>query len=205
MISEAVNHALRQAILAAASSPLLQRFVRRHGLRLGASRFVGGESLEEIVPVLRRLNDRGLRANTTLLGESVRDRGQTELIAAAYQDILERIAAERLDANVAVKLTQLGLDVDEELAYENLRRIVERAAELENFVRIDMESSGYVDATLRIYRRLRETGHENAGAAPASSQPPHRQGRLPGAGRGRVPAQGRRRHRLRAPRRAVHE
>jgi len=163
MISEAVNHALRQAILAAASSPLLQRFVRRHGLRLGASRFVGGESLEEIVPVLRRLNDRGLRANTTLLGESVRDRGQTELIAAAYQDILERIAAERLDANVAVKLTQLGLDVDEELAYENLRRIVERAAELENFVRIDMESSGYVDATLRIYRRLRETGHENVG------------------------------------------
>jgi proline dehydrogenase len=163
MISEAVNHALRQAILAAASSPLLQRFVRRHGLRLGASRFVGGESLEEIVPVLRRLNDRGLRANTTLLGESVRDRGQTERIAAAYQDILERIGAEGLDANVAVKLTQLGLDVDEELAYANLLRIVERAAELENFVRIDMESSGYVDATLRIYRRLRETGHENVG------------------------------------------
>ena len=163
MISEAVEHALRQAILAAASSPLLQRFVRRHGLRLGASRFVGGESLEEIVRVLRRLNDRGLRTNTTLLGESVRDPSQTVRIADAYQEILERIAAEGLVANVALKLTQLGLDVDEELAHENIRRIVDRAHELANFVRIDMESSGYVDATLRIYRGLHGAGHENVG------------------------------------------
>jgi proline dehydrogenase len=154
---------LRRTILAAADSPSIQRFVRRHGMRLGASRFVGGESLDEIVPVLRRLNERGLETNTTLLGESVTDRAETERVAAAYRKILERMAAEGLGANIAVKLTQLGLDLEEELAYENVRRLIVRAGELGNFVRIDMESSGYVDPTLRIYRRLLEGGHENVG------------------------------------------
>jgi proline dehydrogenase len=163
VIAETLNRVLRRVILAAAHSPLIQRFVRRHGMRLGAARFVGGESLDQIVPVLRRLNERGLRANTTLLGESVRDRPETERVVAAYVEIFARIAAEGLTANVALKLTQLGLDVDEELAFENVDRIVARAAELENFVRIDMESSAYVDATLRIYRRLREAGHDNVG------------------------------------------
>ena len=163
LIAEAVNGALRRAILAAAHSPLIQRFVRRYGMRLGAARFVGGESLDQIVPVLRRLNERGLGANTTLLGESVHDRAETERVVAAYEQILSRIAAEGLSTNVALKLTQLGLDLDEELAFGNVSRIVARAAELENFVRIDMESSAYVDATLRIYRRLLETGHENVG------------------------------------------
>jgi proline dehydrogenase len=163
VITEALNRVLRHLILAAANSSLIQRFVRRHGMALGAARFVGGESLDQIVPVLRRLNDRGLRANTTLLGESLRDRSETERVVETYEDVLARIAAEGLTANVALKPTQLGLDVDEELAFENLSRIVTRAAELENFVRIDMESSAYVDATLRLYRRLREAGHDNVG------------------------------------------
>lgn len=163
MIADTLNRALRRIILAAAHSPLIQRFVSRHGMRLGAARFVGGESLDQIVPVLRRLNDRGLRANTTLLGESLSDRVETERVVAAYEEVLSRIAAEGLAANVALKLTQLGLDVDEELAFANIARIVARAAEAENFVRIDMESSAYVDATLRIYRRLREAGHDNVG------------------------------------------
>ena len=163
MISEALNRILRRAILAAAHSPLIQRFVRRYGMRMGAARFVGGESLDQIVPVLRRLNERGLRTNTTLLGESVREREETDRVVATYEQVLARVAEEGLTTNVSVKPTQLGLDLDEELAYENLRRIVERAGELGNFVRIDMESSAYVDATLRLYRRLRESGHDNVG------------------------------------------
>jgi proline dehydrogenase len=164
VIAEAANHALRHLILAAASSRRLQGFVRRHGMRLGASRFVGGESLDEIVPVLRRLNERGLRTNTTLLGESVHDPDQTQDLVATYREVLERISSEGVVANLAVKLTQIGLDVSEELAYENVAAVVARADELGNFVRIDMESSAYVDATLRIYRRLREAGYENVGA-----------------------------------------
>jgi len=156
--------ALRSLILAAADSPGLQRFVRRYGFRLGAARFVAGESLDAAVPVLRRLNEQGLLTNTTLLGEGVRDEVETRVVVDAYREVLDRIHAEALQTNVALKLTHLGLSIDEELAQWNLAMLVEHAAQLGNFVRIDMEESRYVDATLRIYRRLREDGHENVGA-----------------------------------------
>jgi len=132
-------------------------------MRLGASRFVAGETLDECVEILRRLNERGFHANTTLLGEDVREEAQASAAVEEYLRILERLHAERLGVNVALKLTHLGLDVAEALALENLRRIVERAAELDNFVRIDMESSAAVDPTLRIYRALREAGLVNVG------------------------------------------
>ncbi len=154
-----VDAGLRKGILAAADSPRVQRAVRRHGMRLGASRFVAGETLDECVEVLRRLNEAGLHANTTLLGEGVLEPAQTERVVGAYEEILDRIATEQLRANVALKLTHLGLDVDEELAYANLERLLGRGS----FIRIDMEQSQYVDATLRIYRRLREAGHDNVG------------------------------------------
>jgi proline dehydrogenase len=151
-------------ILAAADSPRLQRFVQRYGFRLGAARFVAGESLDAAVPVLRRLNEQGLLTNTTLLGEGVRDETETREVVAAYRAVLDRIHAEGLRTNVALKLTHLGLSIDEELAQRNLVELVEHAAQLENFIRIDMEESGHVEATLRIYRGLRESGHENVGA-----------------------------------------
>src|SRR5204862_6322700 len=108
-----VDAGLRRAILAAADRPRVRRLVRRHGMRLGAARFVAGETFDEAVPVLRRLNDGGLHANTTLLGEGVLDPGETSGVVAAYGQILDRIAAEGLRCNVALKLTHLGLDVDE--------------------------------------------------------------------------------------------
>jgi proline dehydrogenase len=132
-------------------------------MRLGASRFVAGETLDECVRVLRRLNDQGLYANTTLLGEGVLEPTETEAVVAAYRTIVDRIADERLRANVALKLTHLGLDISEELAHDNLRALVERAAERNGFIRIDMEQSQYVDATLRIYRRLREARLDRVG------------------------------------------
>ncbi len=158
-----MNAGLRTAILSSSASAPVSRLAGRYGMRLGASRFVAGETLDECVLVLRRLNEAGFHANTTLLGEDVRDRPQTEGVVDEYFRILDRLHAERLRVNVALKLTHLGLDLDEELAHANLRRIVERAAELDNFVRIDMESSRAVDATLAIYRRLREEGHDNVG------------------------------------------
>ena len=156
--------ALRSLILAAADSPQLQRFVQRFGFKLGAARFVAGESLDAAVPVLRRLNEQGLLTNTTLLGEGVRDEAATREVVAAYRELLDRIRAEVLRTNVALKLTHLGLSIDEELARSNVAELVEHAANVGNFVRIDMEESAHVDATLRIYRALRESGHENVGA-----------------------------------------
>lgn len=161
--SAAVNASLRKAIFAAADSPRVQRTVRRHGMRLGGARFVAGETIDDAVPVLRRLNDQGLHANTTLLGEGVRDEAATRGVVAEYERILDRIAEEELRVNVALKLTHLGLDIDEALAVENVTRLVQHAAARGNFIRIDMEQSAYVEATLRIYRLLRERGLDNVG------------------------------------------
>jgi len=154
---------LRSLILAAADSPRMQRFVQRYGFRLGAARFVAGESLDAAAPVLRRLNEQGLLTNTTLLGEGVRDEAETREVVAAYREVFDRIHAEGLRTNVALKLTHLGLSIDEELAQRNVAELVEHAAQRGNFLRMDMEESAHTDATLRIYRRLRERGHENVG------------------------------------------
>jgi proline dehydrogenase len=132
-------------------------------MRVGAARFVAGETLDECVAVLRRLNDAGLHANTTLLGEAIPDEEGAAAVTAEYERILDRLAAEELRANVALKLTHLGLSFDEEIAYANLERLVARAGRLGTFVRIDMEDSPFVDATLRIYERLRDAGHVAVG------------------------------------------
>jgi proline dehydrogenase len=162
-ISLSPNALFRRVILGATQNQVVARFVRRHGMRLGAARFVAGETWEDAVPVLRRLNAQGFRTNTTLLGEALHDPAEIEQVTTAYLTILDRIAEEGLNTNVALKLTHLGLSIDEELAYTNLRRIVTHAAERENFIRIDMEESAWVDATLRIYRRLHSTGLVNVG------------------------------------------
>jgi proline dehydrogenase len=128
-------------------------------MKLGASRFVAGETLDECIAVLRRLNEQGLKANTTLLGEGVLEPTQTESVVMAYETVIDRIVAEGLRANVALKLTHLGLEIDEELAFANMNRLLAKG----QFIRIDMEQSGFVDATLRIFRRLREAGHDNVG------------------------------------------
>lgn len=154
---------LRRAILAAADNRTVRRFVSTHGMRLGAGRFVAGETLDECVVALRGLNERGLAANTTLLGEGVRDETQARAVVAAYEEVVSRLVEEGLRANVALKLTHLGLELDEDLACANVRRLVELAASLGTFIRIDMEQSAFVDATLRIYRRLRDDGLDAVG------------------------------------------
>ena len=163
MIAARLNAVLRWCILATADSSLVRRFVSRYGMRLGAARFVAGETLDECVTCLRRLADRGLHTNTTLLGESVNDAAEAEAVADEYIRILNRLVDEQLPTNVALKLTHLGLDIDEELAYANVARIVDEAEKRGTFVRIDMEMSSVVDATLRIYRRLRESGRTGVG------------------------------------------
>jgi proline dehydrogenase len=159
----AVESVVRRGILAAADNARVRRFVSAHGMRLGGARFVAGETPDACVSVLRGLNERGLHANTTILGEGVHDKTQAAAVVVAYEDLLARLVDEGLRANVALKLTHLGLELDEELAYENVHRLVERAEALGSFIRIDMEQSAFVDPTLRIYRRLRESGLASVG------------------------------------------
>ena len=154
---------MRRLIFAAADDPHVRRFVHKHGMRLGAARFVAGETLDQCVTVLRRLNEQGLAANTTLLGEGVRDESEAAGVVSAYEDVVARLAAEKLRANVALKLTHLGLELGEEVAYANVKRLVEAAQAVDSFIRIDMEQSQFTESTLRIYRRLREEGLERVG------------------------------------------
>ena len=153
----------RAALLGVSENTTLAGLAQSHGMRMGAGRFVAGSTLDECVEVLRGLNEQGLSANTTILGEAVEDEAQAEAVTASYEVVIRRLVDERLDANVSLKLTHLGLELDEELAYANVERLVALAGGLGSFLRIDMEHSSAVDSTLRIYRRLRESGHDRVG------------------------------------------
>ena len=163
MLADAFHAVARRVILAASESEAIRGFVRRHGMRFGARRFVAGETFEEAVPVLRQLNERGLLTNTTLLGEGVREPRETQAVVEEYERVLDGISRAGLRTNLAVKPTHLGLALDTELTRDNLARVTSRAARHGNFVRMDMEESRYVDPTLAVYRRLREQGTTNVG------------------------------------------
>lgn len=157
-----LDRPLRAAILAAADNALVRRTVTRYGMRLGARRFVAGESAGEFIAAARAANARGYAVAGTLLGESVCSRDETLAVTAEYCELLRSFAQAGIDANVAFKLTHVGLDIDDELAFENASRIAAAAAENGATVRMDMEQSRYVSRTLEIYRRLRER-HDNVG------------------------------------------
>lgn len=125
-------------------------------------RFVAGEDLADAVEAIRQLNLRGTSASFDHLGESINSEAETRREVDEYIRVLESITSSKLDSNVSVKLTQLGLDVSKDLCYANTRAIVEAARGLDNFVRIDMEDSTKTDATLQVFKQLRSE-FENVG------------------------------------------
>lgn len=135
----------------------LQRFVTRQRLTAAlAYRFVAGDRLSDAVRVVSDINRRGWSASLDHLGENVAEEAAARTAAEDYLAAFEQIASERLDANVSVKLTQLGLDIAPELCQELLIRILERAKQLDNFVRIDMESSAYTQRTLDLVLEMHQ-------------------------------------------------
>jgi len=125
-------------------------------------RFVAGEDLADAVNAISRLNSNGISASFDHLGESITSEAETRQEVNEYLHVLDSIRDNVLDSNVSVKLTQLGLDVSQELCYSNTRMIVEAALRNNNFVRIDMEDSTKTDATLQVFKRLRAE-FENVG------------------------------------------
>ena len=119
-----------------------------------ASRFVAGESLDAGIDAVVRLNAAGLAATMDLLGESVFTREEAEHSREEVVQILDRIHELKLDANVSIKLTQMGLDIDEEFCADNLRRLLDVARKYETFVRVDMENAEYTERTLRVFGDL---------------------------------------------------
>ncbi len=129
-----------------------------------ARRFVAGETMDDAITVTRELNSRGMHVTLNYLGESVSNTYEAMDARDEILRLLSRIYEEELDASVSVKPSQLGLKLDEQLALDNLRLILERAQALNNKVRIDMEESAVVDTTLDIYRALRyHDGFDNVG------------------------------------------
>ena len=129
-----------------------------------ARRFVAGDTLDEAVTVAHDLNDDGLRVSLDLLGEEVHDASSARRARDEYLEGLHRIRDEELDSNISVKLTQLGLSMDESLAAELLADLATHAADIGTSVTVDMEDSHYTEATVRLYSEARST-HENLGIA----------------------------------------
>src|ERR1700736_5771394 len=135
----------------------LQRFVTRRRLTASlAFRFVAGDHLDDAVRVVTDVNQRGWSASLDHLGENVTEEKAARAATQDYLAAFERIATEGLHANVSVKLTQLGLDISPDLCRELLLRILARAQQLDNFVRIDMEGSAYTQRTLDLALALHE-------------------------------------------------
>lgn len=144
---------LRAGLLWLSEQPTVSRFVRSNGLaRRFASRFVAGETIDTAIAALRELNAARISASLDLLGESVSSAAEAHAARDTYLALLDRIHAAGADANVSVKLTQMGLDIDEALCVENLKAIIARAAQHQSFVRIDMEGSAYTERTMRLFR-----------------------------------------------------
>ena len=134
----------------ALATPLLRRLPLR---------FVAGTTLDQAVVAVRALNATGASATLDVLGEAVVDRASADRAAAAYVAAIERIGAEDLDANVSIKLTQMGLDLGVEECLAVLAPVVAAGDRLDIFIRIDMESSAHTDRTLEVVDRLRAAGH----------------------------------------------
>jgi proline dehydrogenase len=128
-----------------------------------ASRFIAGETRADAIAAARALNAKGMQVTLDYLGESVSTPDEARAARDEIIGVLETIHDSGVSSTVSVKLSQLGLKLDPELTFDNMRLILERARELGNFVRIDMEESAVVDRTLDVFYRLREAGFRNTG------------------------------------------
>ncbi len=149
---------LRSLFINLSASDAARRFVTHFGpARRAARRFVAGETLDEAVAVVKELNARGIKALLNEVGESVTTQAEAGQAAAVFHQILRRIEAEGLDADISLKPSHVGMTFGPDLCYENIAGIVRTARQYDNIVEIDMEGSPDVEATLDIYFRLWDT------------------------------------------------
>jgi proline dehydrogenase len=137
--------------------------IPRPVVRKISERYIAGTTLADACRVVKELNAEGKMATIDVLGEETNSRRETLDFVRAYHDVFEAIERERLDSNVSVKLTALGLNLAYELCRTNIEKVVRHAAESGNFVRIDMEDSNTTSDALQLYRELREQGLDNVG------------------------------------------
>lgn len=128
-----------------------------------SKRYIAGETIEDAINESKKLNEEGIKVTVDLLGEFIKDLNQATENKEAYLKIIEAFEANKIDGNYSVKPTFFGLLIDEEVCYENIRTVVAKAAEYNNFVRIDMEDSSCVDKEINLFRRLKNEFPKNVG------------------------------------------
>jgi proline dehydrogenase len=147
---------MRRVLLAASQNQWLAQRAPQYGfVRKAVQRFMPGEDVSSALEAARGLQENRIATILTQLGENVKNAHEAEAVTRHYLDVLERVQAQKLDAAISVKLTQLGLDLDADGCLANVQRLAKRARELGNFLWIDMEGSAYTNATLELYRRVR--------------------------------------------------
>jgi len=147
---------MRRSLLKASQSQWLREHAPRYGfMRRTVTRFMPGENVEDALAAAQTLASNGIGTVLTHLGENITDRAEAQEVTKHYLDVLDRIRAANLPAEVSVKLTQLGLDLDNEFCYSNLVALIELTP-AEKTLWIDIEQSPYVDVTLQLYRRARK-------------------------------------------------
>lgn len=127
-----------------------------------SSRYIAGDSLQDAVLLVQELNKKGIHATIDVLGEAITTKEEAAASKQACSDVLDAIRKLQLNANLSIKPTQMGLQLDEQFCYDQVLSLVEKAKLMRNFVRLDMEDSSCTDATFRLYKKLRET-HDNCG------------------------------------------
>jgi len=146
----------RNALLWLSQQEGLKDFATKFGFfKKLTTRFVAGDSIAETIPFIRQINSENCTASFDHLNESVGSAAEAEKEVEEYLNILAKIDETRVRSNVSIKLTQFGLGLDPELAYQNARKVVEDAHRRGNFVRVDMEDSSVTQATIDIFKRLR--------------------------------------------------
>lgn len=157
-----MEQVMRNFFLFLSKNKPLTRLAKKYGLRFGASRFVAGETIEQAVEVIKQLNKKGLVVTVDYLGEFVDNEQEANDMADHCIEAIEAIHREKLDAQLSLKMTSMGLDISEELVMRNMRRILDTAKLHDVFVTIDMEDYSRYQKTLDIFKRLK-TEYDNVG------------------------------------------
>jgi proline dehydrogenase len=154
----------RSFLLSLSHSKIARSFITNFPVaRSVSARFVAGEKVWDAIKVALDLNRQGLKITADHLGENVSTEAEAARAADDYLTLLDEIAKTGLKSHASLKLTQFGLDLGDEVCYNNLRRVVDRAKAIGTFVRVDMETTDYTDRTLKLVRALKDAGYDNVG------------------------------------------
>lgn len=153
----------RKVVLSIAGNKLVSGFIKKYGMKLGAARFVAGETLKEAIEQVKLLNRDGLVVTLDHLGEFVFDEREAFASTQACLDVLDAVHASGVQSNLSLKMTSLGLDLSKEMCMKHMRMILDKAREYDNFVRIDMEDYAHIDITMEIFEELKREYGKHVG------------------------------------------